>query len=182
VVDRAAVLDLVEDQLVLVVEEQHPELLARLVGQGDLHIGQQGAPGADHRALADRLAPDPQRDLAQQPQVQRRLLADARHGAKVLDRGGGDRAQRSEPRQQRLGDRLDVAAREGAEQEQLEQLIVRHRVQTLQCPLAQALAMAKLVWVIRHDIPASSGGRHDDLLARVAQCGRGQFKVSQGTS
>ena len=45
VIDRAAVQDLIGDQLVLLVEKQHPELFARLIGQGDADIGQQGAPG-----------------------------------------------------------------------------------------------------------------------------------------
>ena len=43
-IDRAPVLDLVEDQLVAVVQIQDPDLFTRFVLQGHPHIGQQGGP------------------------------------------------------------------------------------------------------------------------------------------
>jgi len=169
VVDRAAVHHLVGDQLVLAVEEQHPELFAGLVGQGDLYIGQQGAPGADHGAPAEGFAADPQRRLAQQPQIQRRRLADAGHGLELLHRGRQHARHAAEADQQRFGQRLDLAAREGAEQEQLEQFVVRQGVQPLQRPLAQAFAMAQVVGlcgVARHLGPDCCALRAPSCQAR----------------
>jgi len=76
VVDGAAVLHLVGDQLVLLVEKEHAELLARLVRQRHADIGEQLAPGGDHRPLGDFTPADPQGRLVQQGKIERHGLAD----------------------------------------------------------------------------------------------------------
>ncbi len=145
-VDGAVVHHLVGDQLVLLVEEQHPELLARLVRQGQLDVGEQGAPRTDHRAPVHRLKPHPLGKVVHQLEVERRLGPDPAHGAEVFHRGRERRAQRAEAGEQVLGQRLDVAARERAEQQQLQRLVVgQGREARVQRPLAQPLAMAEVV-------------------------------------
>ena len=71
------------------------------------------------------------------------LIVERRHLQHVLQRrrqGGG---QRAEPRQQRLGQRLDVAHGDRAEEIEFKQFIVGQGLEpALQRPLTQALAMA----------------------------------------
>ena len=57
-IDRAPILDLVEDQLVAVVEIQHAKLLARLVLQAEPDIGQERGPGRDDRSVDGLLTRD----------------------------------------------------------------------------------------------------------------------------
>ena len=137
-VDRAPVLDLVEDQLVLLVEIEHAELFARFVLKGDPDIGQKRAPGRDHRAFDRRLARHSLGHLVQGGEVEGRLHAHAlglaprilgADGHQVFDAGGEHGGQRAEPGQQGLGDRFDVALRLAAEQEKLQQFVVRKMVQ-----------------------------------------------------
>jgi hypothetical protein len=52
------------------------------------------------------------------------IRADARDGLQLFRRRAEDARQAAEPRQQRLGDRLDVAARQAARQQQFQHLIV----------------------------------------------------------
>ena len=145
-VDGAAVHHLIGDELVLLVEEEDAELLARLVGQSHPHVAQQRRPGRDDGALLHARTRQSQRRLVQQLKVHRRRFPDAGDGLQLFGGGGEHAVQRAEPRQQRLGQRLDVAAREGAEEVELQQLIVGQRLQpALQRPLAQPLAMAELV-------------------------------------
>ncbi len=145
-IDGALVHHLVTDQLVLLVEEQHPELFARLVRQRQLDVGEQRAPGADHRALLHRLQAHALGKLMHQLKIERRLRPDPAHGAEVVDRGGEHPRQGPEPRQQVLGQRLDVAAGERAEKVELERLVVVQRLEAcVQRPLAQPLAVAEVV-------------------------------------
>jgi hypothetical protein len=79
------------------------------------------------------------------------------------DRRGDDFGERAEGRDQRLGERLDVAARQGAEQDEFEQLVVGQRLvasgaETLAQPLAVAVimglrlgeALAALAFLFQH--------------------------------
>ena len=141
-VDGAVVHHLVGDQLVLLVEEEDAELLARGVGEAELHIVEQLAPRGDHRPLADRRAPDARADLGQQLRVEGDGLADAGHAAQLGRRGGQHPRERAEPGQQRLGQRLDVAARDRAEQLQFEQFVVGQGGELAAGALAQPLAVA----------------------------------------
>ena len=51
VIDRAALLDLVFDQDVLLVQKKNPELFDWLMAKGELEIVQKSLPGGDHRPL-----------------------------------------------------------------------------------------------------------------------------------
>lgn len=142
-VDRALVHGLVGDQLVLLVEEQHPELFARLVRQGDADIGEQGGPRRNHRALGHRLAADAQGGLVHQLQIERDGLADAADRAQFRNRGGEHRRKTPKTRQKRLGQRLDVAHRDRAEEVEFEKFIVRQGVEpTLQRPGTETFAVS----------------------------------------
>jgi hypothetical protein len=83
-------------------------------------------------------------------QLQRGRLADAVDFGQALDwrsEGFGETAERLD---QRFGDRFDVAARLGAEEEQLHQLIVLQAASaSAREPLAQTLAVAAAVVVRR---------------------------------
>jgi hypothetical protein len=77
-------------------------------------------------------------------------LADAGNGGDLLDRRAQHRAQRAEAGQQGLGHRLDVAAREGAEQVELQQLVVGQGDEAADLgALTQAFAMAQVMGVGR---------------------------------
>jgi hypothetical protein len=146
VVDGAAVLHLVGDQLVLLVEEEHAELFARLVRQRHPHVGQELAPGGDHRPLGDLAATDAQRGLVQQAKIERDGLADAVDAAKLGRRGRQHAGQPAKPRQERFGERFHVAARDAAREVELEQLIVGQGGQAgVRRPLAQPPTMLGIV-------------------------------------
>ena len=159
VVDGAVVGDLVGDQLVLAVEVEDADLLARLVLQRHAHIGKQRRPGGDHRPLGGGLAADPLGQFVHQLQVERRSLHDARDRHQLGQGGREHRAQAPEAGQQRLGLRLDVAHLGGAEQIKLQHLIVGDGGQpTRRRALPQPLAMADIMgdrrpahpWVVGH--------------------------------
>ncbi len=112
VIHRALAQHLIGDQLVLLVQEQHAELLARFVRQHRAHIGQKRAPGRDDRPLGRFAAPDAHSSLVHQLQIQRHLFADARHGAQVTQGRRQHGGQPAEAGQQGLGQGFDVGARD----------------------------------------------------------------------
>jgi hypothetical protein len=82
----------------------------------------------------------------QQLDVDRGGLADAGHGLQLLDRAPRSSRRTSRTGQQRLGHRLDVATREGAEEVELQQFVVGQGAQPAGLgALAQAFAMAQVM-------------------------------------
>lgn len=97
VIDRALVHHLVCEKLMFSVEEQGAELLPRLMGQGDAHIAQQGAPRPNDRAFQHRGLGNAQGDLVQQFQVEGSGFAYARHSLKLGHGGRADCRKGADP-------------------------------------------------------------------------------------
>ena len=86
-----------------------------------------------------------------------RRLAQAVDLAQPLGPRGNDFGEGAEAREQRLGERLDVAARDGAKQHQFEQFVIGQRLGAgLAEAVAQPLAMAE---IMRRASASSAGGR-----------------------
>jgi len=169
-IDGALVHHLIGDQLVLLVQVEHPELLARLIGQDHPHIGQKRAPRRDHRALLRLLAADAQGGLANQFQIKSGGRTDPLDRLQFLEGGAEHGGQAAETGQEVLGERLDLAARQAAGQNQFEKLVVRQRLEADRGPLAQPLAMADLV-----RLGGPRVGRGPGWVFRGREEGAGQF-------
>ena len=91
----------------------------------------------------DRLAGDAQGQFVQQLQIQRRGFADPGHRLQFSEGGRGDPGQGAEAVQQGLGRRFHITTRTTAEQEQLQDFIIRHPGEgRSRGPLTQALPVA----------------------------------------
>ena len=147
VVDRSRALHLVGDEGVLLVEEENAELLARLMGHRRRDIIENGGPGGQDLALPDRFPHRSAVDRRDDGQIQRNGVFDARHFGQEAARRAEHFAQGAETGDQGLGDRLDVASGNGAEQDELEELIIGEGVgagfaEALAQPVAMAVMMA----------------------------------------
>ncbi len=126
VIDGALVHHLIGDELVLLVEEEHPELFARGPGHGDLGIGQKRGPRADHRPPRRRATAHARGGLMNQLEIQSRGLTHALDGLQLLQARAQHASQAAEAHQESLGQGLEVAARKAAGQQKLQNLIVGH--------------------------------------------------------
>jgi hypothetical protein len=130
-------------QPILLVEKQDTELLARLEAHGGAAIVDHGVPGGQHRLLHDAALHQAQRACPDQLQLQDGSIANALHLLQSLGCSIDDLGERAEALQQQLGGRFGVAARDAAEQQQLEQLVVGHGISVATHEaLHQAMAMA----------------------------------------
>ena len=127
-VDRADALRFVGDQAVLLVEEQDPEFLA-------VRERHRGAAIVDHlapRTIERRFSTRPCANrCAPASTILNSVIAPSAMPSTSASRAGGaasDFGERAESRDQLLGERLDVAARNGAEQHQFDHFVVGERL------------------------------------------------------
>jgi hypothetical protein len=123
--------------------EQDAELLARLEAHGEAAVVEHRIPGREDGALQDVALHEAQRAGAHELELSDGGIADA---LDLLQAFGGrvdDLGERAEALDQALGDRLGVAAGDGREQHQLQQLVVGERLGAAgDEALLQALAVA----------------------------------------
>jgi hypothetical protein len=149
VIDRAGLLHLVRDQLVALVEKQDAKLL--LVGERHRGpaIGDHVVPRRQQRARLQLSLGNPARRRRDQFQHRDGGVTDAVDFAQPRIWRMDDFGERAEFLQQRFGQRLDVAARPGAEQHHLQQFVIAQgvgpgAVKALAQPLAMAVIMRGL--------------------------------------
>lgn len=141
-IDRAFGQHFVGDQLVLGVEEEHAEMLAWRIGHGEAAIGQELRPGADDRALREFGLGDALEHGLNELQILRDRRPRALDLGEARGFGAENARERAEAREQRLRQGLGVLARNGAEEQRLQQFIIRERVRAgLREARAQAGAM-----------------------------------------
>ena len=128
VVDGARLLHLVGDQRVALVEEEQAELLLVHEGHGRAAIVEHRGPGREDRALGHRALGEAPRRGLDDLEVGDDALADAVDLGEARGRRGEHLGEGAEAPDQLLGDRLHVAARDGAEEHELEQLVVGQRI------------------------------------------------------
>ena len=124
------------------------ELLLGLEAHRGAAIIEHLAPGGEHRSLHHLAAHEPERRRAHELDLGDRRLAEARHLLQALLRRIQRLGEASEVGKDGFGQRLGVAPRHRAEQDELEQLVVGKRIVA---GLAEAsplpLAMAEIVWL-----------------------------------
>ena len=127
-VDGADLLHLVGDQLVALVEKQDAQLL--LVGErhGGVAIVDDRTPRRQHGAALEPAAREILRRRLDDLEFGHHRVAHPRDLGETLRRGGHHFRERAEVGEQRLGERLDVSARERTEENELQELIVGKRV------------------------------------------------------
>ena len=174
-VDGAALLHLVGDQRVALVEEEDAELLDRLEAHRAAAVVDHRRPRIEERALLDRLLQETLRRGVDHLDVMGRLLADAVDLGQARHRRGQHLAEAAEFPEQLLGDRLGVDPRDRLEQEQLEQLVV---AEVLPADLVEALAQPLAVVVVVGDVPGLVvEARHAPLRGGVRPFGE-SVKIS----
>ena len=127
-VDGAASHDLVEDQLVLPVEEDHAELLARLVLDFAADVFDQRAPGGDDLAGFQFLERGARVQLVDGLEIGGDRLADAVDLDQHLGRRREDGGQAAKLTLQRLGNRLHIPARDEGHQQHFEDFVIVQRL------------------------------------------------------
>jgi hypothetical protein len=146
VIDGALLLHLVRDELVLLVEEQHAELFAVLPALGRAQVLENLLPRGKRWALQDGGAHEAQGGRANEPQLGDDRVADPVDLLQALVGRVDHLGERAETGDQLFRELLGIAPRQRAEQHELQQLIVGHRVRaTLQEALAQTLAVTGVV-------------------------------------
>lgn len=146
VIDGADLLHLIRNQLVALVEKQDAKLL--LVGEGHrgAAIVDYGGPGRQYGAALQLALADAGGRGGDQPDLGDRGLAEAADLTQPRFGRVHRFGERAELADQRLGQRLDVAPRQRAEQHHLQQFIVAQRVGAGAAKaLAQPLAMAVIM-------------------------------------
>ena len=145
-VDSAPLLGFVGDQGIVVVEKQYIELLVHLMRELRFAIIQQGVPSRDHRLLDNMIAERAQRDGLGQFQRMYDGVARAFHfaqGSQLRRHNGADAAKAVT---ETLCQRLCIAARQGAEQQQFDQFVIGEAICTrFSEALPKALPMAKIM-------------------------------------
>jgi hypothetical protein len=89
------------------------------MSHGRLHIGQERGPRGDHGSFLDLSAAYAGSRLLHQFEVEAGGRAHAPHLFQLLEAGAEDATQAPEAGKEGLGDRLDVAARQAAGQDEL---------------------------------------------------------------
>jgi len=146
VVDGAARLLLVGDERVLAVEEQHAERFVRRPRHGRGAVIDERGPGAQGGPVQQLRAGEPERRRLDDLELRDHALARALDLQDALARGRKHLREGAETADQRLGERLEVAPRDGGEQDQLQKLVIGQRVgAAFQEAAAQALAMLEIV-------------------------------------
>ena len=123
-VDGADLLQLVGDELIALVEEQHAELLTVGKGLGAAAVIEHGGPGRQRRPFPHLAAQEPARRRLHELELGDGRLAQSLALGEPRDRRGNDFGKRAEGRDQRFGERLDIAPRQGAKQHQFQELVV----------------------------------------------------------
>ncbi len=145
-VDRALLLHLVGDHLVALVEKQDAELLLGLEAHGGPAIVEDLLPGRQDRPLQHLALNETQGGGAHQLDLGGGRLAEPRHLLEQILRGVHRLGEGAEAGKNRLGEGLRVAARHGAEQHQLQQLVVGQGVRpALAKALPEPFAMAEIM-------------------------------------
>ena len=124
----AFLLNLVGNQLVLLVEEEDAELFVVAEGHGGAHIVEDGVPGAEHRTVQHLAAHQPHGGGMDDLDFGGHGLAHAVHFHQALWLGAQHLGEGAEAGEQLLGDGLGVAAPDGAKQQHLEKLVIRHGI------------------------------------------------------
>jgi hypothetical protein len=145
-VDRADLLDLVGDELVLAVEEHDAEMLALFMRHGDVAIIDQLLPGAQDRLFLDVAIEHAQGQRMHRLHQHGGILAKALDALEVLEAGGHDARDAAEAGEQLLGQRLDVLAGNRGKKHELEQLVILEGAGAgFHEALAQPVAVAVMV-------------------------------------
>ena len=109
-----------------------------------LEVVEQRLPARQHRLRAGPHAQQPQRRRIDQPDRGGAGIAHAVHPHQCCGRGRKQLFEPAELAQQRLGERLRVAAGNGEHQQELDQLVIGERFGAmLDQPVAQAHAVAR---------------------------------------
>ena len=141
-VDRAFAGEMVEDQAVLRVEIEHAHALMRQLPHVDGEVIHQRLPTAEDGAVLHRPTGHParrQRHAAQRCRIRFAHALDLHQRSRI---GVQDGAERSELRDQPLGDRFGVALSHPGEKEEFEQLVIGQRFgAALQQAFAQSCAV-----------------------------------------
>lgn len=151
-VDRALAHDLVADQHVARVEKEHAETLDHMMRHIGVEIIEQRLPVRQHRLRGYLAAQQPQRGRMDDLDRGGGGLAHAGHARQRLGISGQHAADPPEFAQERLGQRLGVAARDGEREKIFDQFVIEQliapaaRQQTLTEPRAVAGGVGKR-WV-----------------------------------
>lgn len=145
-VDRSLLLHLVGDQRVALVEEKDAELLLRLMRHRCVAIVDHGAPGGQNLLVAQFAPEHAVAGGGDELEIERNGLSDAFDFLKEVQGSAEDGRKRAEAVEQRLGDRLGVAAGDEAEEDELEDFVIRQRrIPVFAVAGSQAIPMAVIV-------------------------------------
>jgi hypothetical protein len=173
-IDGTRLLHLVGDKGILLVEEQHAELLACLERHRRAAILDHRRPGCENLTVLEFALEHAVGDCSGQLEFGCDAVSHALDFSKQVRWCAEHFGQGAEPGQQRLGDRLGVAARDQPEQQQLEQFIIGKRpVAALAEALAQPVAMSVKMFARRRR--GSTGCRSNRLAAGLALTAFGEI-------
>jgi NADPH:quinone reductase-like Zn-dependent oxidoreductase len=150
VIDGAALLLLVGDERVLLVEEEQAELLVGGIARSGGAIVDERLPGADHGTALHLGAEHAQARRAHGKEPRRRGVAHARRVHERLLVGAQYRGEAAEALDQRFGKGLGIGARQSVIEQEFEELVIRQRLgarfeEALAQPLAVTVIMRLLL-------------------------------------